>query len=404
MAPFIVALIACLCMAQPALSANWPQYQGPQRNGISQEKGILKSWPQGGPQALWRVPFHEGYSGLAVVGGRIYTMYGKGDDEYAACLDASDGSEIWKVRTDRNRPDQFGGGPRATPTVHQGLVYTTSARNVIHAIDAQTGAIRWVKDLKRQYGAGVPTWGASGSPLIEGNLVIVEAGGRSGKALLAFDKKTGREVWSSHTAKQAYSSPVAATIAGQRQILFATGDGLLGAAVEDGRVLWTTPWVTSYGVNAATPLLVGSDKVFYSSSYGKGAVLLRISRDGDSWQVGEVWRSRVMKNHFHSSILYGGHIYGFDDGILKCIEAASGQQKWRARGYQKGAMILADGHLIILGERGHLGLVEANPERFVQKGRVRMLKGKCWTNPTLASGVLYLRNQTEMVALKFAQE
>ncbi len=399
----LTAALVGFCLAGSALSSDWPQYQGPDRDSTSKEQGILKVWPGDGPKILWRIPFFEGYSGLSVVGGRIYTQYGRDGDEFTVCLDAADGHEIWRVRTDRNRSDGQGGGPRSTPTVAEGIVYSVSARNVLHALRAEDGEVVWRIDLKARFGGDVPTWGVSGSPLIDGRMLVVEAGGKPGQSLISLDKTNGEVIWTSHTDKLAYSSPGIEDIRGVRQILFATASGVVGVEASGGRPLWSFPWATKYDVNAASPILVGADKIFYSSSYGKGAVLFRILRRAGKFSTEEIWRSRVMKNHFHSSILYGDHLYGFDNGTLKCIVAQSGEELWKARGYQKGAMMLADGHLIVLGERGKLGLVEATPEGFNEVASAQILKGKCWTNPALSDGRLYLRNQTEMLALNFKE-
>lgn len=381
---------------------DWPQHRGPQRTGISAETGILKSWPSEGPKVLWRIPFHEGYSGLSVVDGRIYTLYSDGSNEYLICLEAATGQELWKARVDGHRSDGQGGGPRSTPTVGDKLVYAVGAKNVLVAADRRTGAEAWRVDFKTQFGGRVPTWGTSGSPLIEGDKLIVEAGGSSGRALAMLDAGTGRAVWTSYSDEPSYSSPVVYDIGGVRQIVLATASGLVGAAVEDGEVLWTHTWKTRYDVNAATPIVLDGNKLFYSSGYGKGAVLLAIERYGGKFAPRVVWQSKVLENHFHSSIYKDGYLYGFDNAFLKCVDARTGEEKWSARGFQKGSMILADGHLIVLSERGVLALVEATPEAYREVAKHPMLEGRCWTSPVLADGKLYLRNTTEMLALDFA--
>ncbi|MFQ5670261.1 MAG: PQQ-binding-like beta-propeller repeat protein [Acidobacteriota bacterium] len=381
---------------------DWPQYRGPERTGVSEETGLLSDWPQEGPRVVWRAPLGEGYSGVSVVGGKVYTMYGRDGGEFVACLDAGDGHELWTRRLDANHPSQQGGGPRSTPTVRGGMVYALGAAGKLAALRADSGQVVWHHDLRQELNARIPYWGLSGSPLVEGKLLLVQAGGRDGRSLVAFDKAGGQVVWTSQEDRAGYSSPVAATIHGTRQIVFFTGEALVAVAPDDGHLLWRQPWETSYHVNAAMPVLIPPDRVFVSSSYDVGAAVFRIDGEGGQASVHEVWRSRVMKNHFNSSILHQGYLYGFDSATLKCISAASGQEKWAQRGFGKGSLLLADGRLIILGERGQLALAEATPEGFRQKARVQILKGKTWTMPALSRGRLYLRDQAELVALDLA--
>jgi hypothetical protein len=188
-------------------------------------------------------------------------------------------------------------------------------------------------------------------------------------------------------------------IQGVRQVLFFTGSSLVSVTPVDGKVLWSVPWKTSYDINAAMPVLVAPDKVFISSGYDTGAAVYQIKKSGSTWSTEEVWKSSVMKNHYNSSILYEGHLYGFDDSTLKCINALTGEESWKQRGFAKGSLLLADGHLLVLSEEGLLALVEATPSAYKEKARAQILEGKTWTMPSLAGGKLYLRNQKEMVAL-----
>lgn len=401
-AALLAAAIGVAAAAAEGTAKDWPQYRGPQRTGISPETGILKAWPAAGPKALWRVPLGDGYSGIAAAGGRLYTMYGKGDDELAACFDASTGKEIWKTRIDANRRDGQGAGPRSTPTVDGDLVFALGAGGMLRALRTGSGEIAWSKDLKAEFGARVPQWGVSTSPLVEEDLLLVDAGGAEGKSLVALDKKTGAVRWTAYTDKPGYSSPLAVTILGVRQVLSFAGTSLVSVAAGDGKVLWSVPWETSYDVNAAMPVFIPPDRVFISSGYDVGAAVYRVTKDGDRFGAEPVWNSRVMKNHFNSSVHYGGHLYGFDDKTLKCIDAATGEEKWRQSGFAKGSLLVADGHLIVLSEAGLLVLAEATPEAFREKARARIFDGRTWTMPSLAGGRLYLRDQKEMVALDLA--
>jgi outer membrane protein assembly factor BamB len=209
-------------------------------------------------------------------------------------------------------------------------------------------------------------------------------------------------VWKSESDIPGYSAPIAITVSGVRQILVFTGSGLVSVAPADGKFFWRYDWETRYDVNAATPVFIPPDKIFISSGYGKGAALLQTQAGNGKATMQEVWKSREMKNHFSSSILHNNYLYGFDDAFLTCLDIASGQPKWQQRGFNKGSLLYADGHLIVLGEYGNLALVEATPAGYKEKGNAQILKGRCWTMPTLAGGKLYLRNQSEMLCLEVA--
>ena len=378
-------------------TAEWAQWRGPNRDGISSETGFLKNWPQEGPKVLWHIPFGDGYSGISIAQGKVYTMSAEDDDEFVVCLDASNGKEIWRFRSGAKFTEQRGDGPRSMPTVHGDSVFALGAEGKLYALNAHDGEQLWSHNFVEEFGSKIPTWGFSSSPLIEGNLVLAEAGGQDEQAIVAFDKKSGKVVWTTHTDEVGYSSPIAINFGGVRQIIFLTSKTLLSLAPENGHIYWKYPWPE--GINIATPIFIPDDKIFISASYDKGAVLLKMTADADGIGIEEVWKNRVMKNHFNSSVLQGNYLYGFDNAILTCIEANTGEEQWRERGFKKGSLLLADGHLIILGEGGKLALAEANPTEYREKARFQLFDDKCWTVPTLAGGRLYLRNQEEMVCL-----
>ena len=378
-------------------TAEWAQWRGPNRDGISSETGFLKNWSQEGPKVLWHIPFGDGYSGISIAQGKVYTMSAEDDDEFVVCLDASNGEEIWRFRSGAKFTEQRGDGPRSMPTVHEDSVFALGAEGKLYALNAHDGEQLWSHNFVEEFDSKIPTWGFSSSPLIEGNLVLVEAGGKDGQSIVAFDKKSGDVVWTTHTDEVGYSSPIAIDFGGVRQIIFLTSKTLLSLAPENGHIYWKYPWPE--GINIATPIFIPDDKIFISASYDKGAVLLKMTADADGIGIEEVWKSRVMKNHFNSSVLQGDYLYGFDNAILTCIEANTGEEQWRHRGFQKGSLLLADGYLIILGEGGKLALAEANPSEYREKARFQLFDDKCWTVPTLAGGRLYLRNQKEMVCL-----
>ena len=378
-------------------TAEWAQWRGPNRDGISSETEFLKNWPKEGPTVLWHIPFGDGYSGISIAQDKVYTMFAEGDDEFVGCLDASNGEEVWRFRSGAKFTEQRGDGPRSMPTVHGDSVFALGAEGKLYALNAHDGEQLWTHNFVKEFGSKIPTWGFSSSPLIEGNLVLVEAGGKDGKSIVAFDKKSGDVVWTTHTDAVGYSSPISIDFGGVRQTIFLTSKMLLSVAPENGHIYWKYPWPE--GINIATPIFIPDDKIFISASYDKGAVLLKMIADEDGIEIEEVWKSRVMKNHFNSSVLQGDYLYGFDNAILTCIEVNTGEEQWQHRGFGKGSLLLADGHLIILGEGGKLALVEVSPNEYREKARFQLFDDKCWTVPTLAGGRLYLRNQKEMVCL-----
>jgi outer membrane protein assembly factor BamB len=395
---FVPAILA----ATAGAALDWPRYRGPKGDGISKETGLLKTWPASGPRVLWRARLGSGYSGMAVSGGRLFTLFGTGGSEFAIAFDAATGKELWRARLDSERRDEMGGGPRATPTVDGGLVYALGAEGKLAALEAATGKPRWRVDLVSQHGARVPQWGVSTSPVVEGGMLLVTAGGSNGRSLLALDKLTGKVIWTAESDVAGYSTPLVLDIAGTRQALFFAGTSLISVSPQTGKRFWSVPWETSYDVNAAMPVFVAPDKVFISSSYDTGGQLLRVVSKGGQPAVESIWRNRVMKNHFNSSVYFAGHLYGFDDATLKCIEPVSAEERWKQRGLGKGSLLVADGHLWVLSEHGELVLVEVTPGGYHEKARARVFDAKTWTMPTLANKRLYVRSESELVALDVA--
>jgi outer membrane protein assembly factor BamB len=370
--------LVLLCLA--ATGADWPQWRGPERNGVSRETGW--QWPKAGPRRLWSAQVGEGFSAVAVWQGRLYTMGNRNGQDVVSCLNAGSGRVIWTHRYPCPVGDY--GGPRATPTVHSGRVYTLSREGQAFCLDAGSGRPVWSKDLRRETRAETPKWGFAGSPLVVGNRVIYNVGA----AGTAVDRETGRVLWRSSPSTAGYASPIACTVGGRPCVALFVASGLVGVAPDTGRILFDHRWQTEYDVNAADPVFWG-DTVFISSNYNQGGALLRLGRGRP--QV--LWQNRVMRNHANSSVLVGGHLYGNDENTLKCVDARTGQERWRRRGIGKGGLIAAGGRLLVLTERGGLLLVQATAGRYTELAQANILGGTCWTAPTLANGLLYARNQ-----------
>lgn len=383
----------------PAVKGEWPQWRGPNRDGISAETGLLKEWPKEGPKELWRAQGGLGYSTFAVADGRAYTILQDGDDEAVVCWDAETGKERWRFKYAARFENGFGSGPRSTPTVQDGLVYAVGATGIFHCLKADSGDKVWRHDLLEEFKADNLEWGVSFSPLIEGDLVLTNPGGPKGGSIAAFDGKDGKLVWKSLDDQAGYSSPIAASLAGTRQVLFFTGQALVSVSPTDGKENWRYPWRTSYDVNAATPIVL-DDYVFISSGYGKGAALLKVEADGGGLKAKRVYETNRMCNHFSSCVLYKEHLYGFTDpGLLTCMEFRSGKVLWQQRGFETGSLTIADGHLIVLGKHGKLALVEASSEGYREKASCQPFKDKCWSVPVLANGRLYLRDEATVLCL-----
>ncbi len=394
----LVAVLILTAVFTPAVAGEWPRFRGPAADGVSAETKLAAAWPEQGPAVLWRASLGSGYSGLSVAGGRVYTMFGSGDSEFVVALGAADGKEVWRFRIDKLWRDRQGDGPRSTPTLHDGTLYAVSAGGRLVALDAKDGRSLWQRELREDFGARIPRWGFSASPVIEGKLLLLEVGG-PGALIVGLDRKSGREVWRAGDGKAGYSTPLVATLGGVRQAVFFSAKGIVAVSPSDGALLWTRPWETSWDVNAAMPVQVSPETLFISSGYDVGAALLRVRAGEGKIQVEEVWRNREMKNQFSSSVLHAGQLYGFDDRTLKCIDVATGELRWRARDFGHGSLIRAGRRLFVLGDNGLLALVEATPEEYREKGRMRPFDGKTWTAPALAGGRLYLRDENAVIAL-----
>ena len=298
-------------------------------------------------------------------------MYIHSGDEYAVCLDARNGEVIWRTRTTGHGPSaRRGGSPRATPTVDGKMVYVFSAHGELHALDSQFGTQRWSRDIMLEFDSEGPGRSFAASPLVERNLVLIEAGSKSGHSLLAFDKTSGEVAWTAGSDERGYSSPIIATIGQTRQAVFFTAYGLIAVAPQKGRVLWKYPWISRQHINAVTPVFIPPNRFFISSGSGMGGAVVEVTATDKGYEVAEIWRNNNMQNHTATSIYYQGHLYGFDGSVLKCLDAETGAEKWQTRGYGMGALIVADGHLVILGERCNLGIAEATPAGFGEKANI----------------------------------
>lgn len=379
-------------------AATWPQWRGPARDGKSAETGLLKRWPASGPELVWTANgLGAGYSSFAVEGGKLFTQGQRNGRQYLTAFDTSNGSKLWEAENGRQYLDGKGNGPRGTPTVDDGKVYAISGNGNLICAQADTGKMIWQIDMLSQFGGRNISWGISESPLIDGDRLIATPGGREA-GFVALSKLDGSVIWKSAGDRAGYSSAVSATLAGIHQYVLLTGSAGVGLRASDGKLLWRYTKVSNGTANAATPIVSG-DKVFLSSDYGTGCALLRISPNGTGGaKAEEVYFSREMRNHYSTSVLIDGKLYGYSSRILTCMDFSTGAVEWRDRSVGKGQVITAEGLLYLQGEEGVAGLAEATPAGYREISRFQFSKADLptWALPVVAEGRLYIRDQDRL--------
>lgn len=388
----LIALFAFSVGVSFAHAEDWPIWRGPAHDGISREADWQINWPADGPKQLWKAPVGIGYSSMSVSEGRVFTMGNTDDVDLVSAFDAVNGKALWvhKYDCEAKDPNKYH-GTRVTPTVDGPRVYSLSRHGHFFCLEAASGKVVWSKNFGADYGAETPRWGFAGSPLVYGNLLITEVGG-NGSSVVAFDKVTGREVWKAGSDKVAYSSIVPFGPKGKESLAVLSGAGIVGRSPADGAELWRAEWKTSYDVNAATPI-VTDGRVFVSSGYGKGCALI----DFSSGTTKTLWENKNMRNHVGTCVLVDGHLYGFDERELKCLDLATGEEKWSERKYGKGSLLLAGRHWIVYSDRGYLAVADITPEGCTELTGFQALEGKdTWAIPVLANGLLYCRNLDEL--------
>lgn len=386
---FTPALLFLITTTASLRAEDWPQWRGPQRNGISAEKAWLDTWPANGPKIAWKARVGLGFSSFVIAQGRVFTMGHADEKDTVWCFDAATGKELWKHSYPAELGDKFyEGGTTGTPTVVGDRVFTLSRWGDAFCFEAATGKIVWSKNVQKETGAPIPDWGFTGAPYAHEKLVVLNVG----DAGLALEQATGKIVWQSAKKNAGYSTPLPVQRDGKTLAILGNGSAYVAINPLDGKEAWRTRWVTEYGVNASDPIVDG-DRMFLSTGYGKGGGLFKLGAGAPE----SVWTTKKLRTQLNAAVLFKGHLYGVDGDTsqkasLKCLDFATGEEKWAQPNFGSGGVTIADGRLIAFSGNGELSVGPATPEAFKPTSRVQVLGGKCWTAPVLANGLIYCRN------------
>ena len=397
-------LSGLICIGSPleAATQDWPQILGPARNGVYAGPPIARTLPKSGPTLLWKRDVGAGFAGPAVVAGRLILFHRVGAREVVEAMDAATGKTIWTAEYPTSYRDDFGfdEGPRAIPVIAGGRIFTHGADGMLQALDFATGRKLWAVDTRRDFSVAKGYFGAASSPLVDGDRVLLNVGGRSG-GIVAFDVTTGKTLWTATTDEASYSSPVLAEIAGLHTAVFFTRTGLVALDPANGAVRYQYRWRArmATSVNAATPLVI-KDQIFLSASYGTGAVLLQVAGNA----VKPVWSGdESLSNHYSTSVYRDGYLYGFEGRqefgqTLRCVELATGKVMWNVDGFGAGTVLLAGDTLVITRESGELVLAAASAKGFQSLARAPLIPGVIRAYPALADGRFFVRNEHTLAA------
>jgi outer membrane protein assembly factor BamB len=398
----------------PQAPSGWTLWAGPNRNFLSPSTGLAPAWPAAGPPVLWKRDLGEGYSAIAADGDTLYTMYHRSQpywlifseqQEVVVALDARTGETRWEYPytvTFRSAYAEVGPGPHVMPQIARNLVFTAGVTGILHALDKKTGALVWQRDLYEEFGGSRMEYGYSSHALPYKDNLIVMAGGE-GKAILSLKQSTGEVVWAKQSFRNAHSAPLLIDVDGQPQVAAVAADRIIGVNPDNGELLWSFPHNTQYGLAISMPVWGGDNLLFFSSSYGHGSRVLRLTREVAKTRVEEVWYSNRVRIHFGSIVRIGDTVYGSSghDGPapLTAVDVQTGKILWQSREFAKASFLLAEGRLVLIDQDGYLGLATATPEGLTVHSKVLMLSPNAWTLPTLVGTRMYVRDRKVIMAL-----
>ena len=420
---FVLTAMPSLLSAAPVITSpgnDWPSYRGP--NGDGATKATLgKAWNKAGPKKIWKVDANNGFSSITVSGGLAATLVTRdfegSETEHVVAMDAATGKERWAFPLklakydgggDSGTKDNGGGdGPRSTPTIDDGKIYVYGSNLDLYCLDAKSGRKLWDKDVAGAYQGKNIEWSNATSPVIEGDLVIVGGGG-AGAAFLAFDKNSGNLKWKAGNDTITHATPTAATLLGQRQLIFFMKSGLTALSPQDGKILWQQPY--PFNVSTAASPVVFENIVYCSAGYGVGSAAYEVKKTGDKFETTELWRVEGdgLNNHWSTPVVHQGYLYGifgfkkYGKAPVKCVDIRTGKEQWSKDGFGPGNVIVAKDQVLALSDKGDLVMIAAKPDAYTELARADILDGKCWSTPTLAGGFIFARSTREAACFAVA--
>ncbi len=408
--PWLLASVGlALSLLGPGVArADWPMYRGPEGNGISRER-IRTDWNANPPRLLWRKPLTNGLSSVSIGGGRVFTQVRRGSalggSEVCVALDAATGNFIWTKPVDVARYPGGGvgndDGPRSTPALRGDRLFVLGSYLQMHCLDVATGNTIWSKDLQAQFGGEVIPWQNAASPLLEGDLILLNCNAPSG-SLLALRQSDGSVVWRRHADAMTHATPVPVTIEGVRQVIFITQPGVVAVVPETGDVLWRFAYPYPNDLSTAASPTYEQGRVFCSAAYNIGSAAAAIARRGNSWTATSLWNRRPSRMiHWSTPVVVDGYAYGLFEGgsiSLRCMDIRTGTDRWTEPGLGRGATLVVDGKLLVLAESGEAVLVEFDPSAYRELGRFTAVDGRIWNSPGISEGILYVRGTSELAA------
>ncbi len=384
--------------------ADWPQFGGPQRDGIARGERVRSDWSKNPPKQLWKHPVGLGWSSFSIVDRFAFTQEQRGEEEVVVCYNSDTGEQIWAHSDTTRFVSAMGGdGPRATPTLHDGRLYALGATGILNCLEPSTGKKIWSRNILEDAKVGNAGYGMCASPLVFDDLIVVCPGGKKNSAVAAYNRVSGEPVWAAGSHDAGYASPILAEIGGARHILVYDADGLGGYDPKDGHEMWHFEWVNDTRNNIVQPIVREDGTIFISSGYSKGSALLELNRAEENWTVKSRWETpNQFKLKFNGGVYRDGYVYGLDEGILSCYDAAQGKRMWRKGRYRYGQVILLNDLLLVTTDTGEVVLVEISPESANEIARFQAIEGKTWNHPVVNRGRLYIRSEQEAACYDIA--